>query len=208
MSIKRDGEAVDPCHTLSSSECEEEDSADVTEKEMEVDQPVAPIITVPTVPTASPAILNEGSTGSEPRQVPDPALTAAGTAFSSDTAPAPTQSGSGSGSRTDGHGQEPDPGVSNRFSHIDPNSKLGKAILQNKFKIPNMPKNSTLEKVPSGVKNPGPTKTVNPISAEANAVLSKTYTKIITSKLLKGKVGTIGGITSGQGNAECGSFFN
>ncbi len=120
---------------------------------MGVDQPVAPILTVTTVPTASPAILNEASTGSEPGQVPDRALKAAGIAFSSETAPAPTQSGSGSGSRTDGHGQEPDPGVNNSFSHVDPNSKLGKAILQNKFKIPNMPKNSALEKVPTGVKN-------------------------------------------------------
>jgi hypothetical protein len=96
----------------------------------------------------------------------------------------------------------------NFYSQFDPNSELGKAILQNKFKIPNMPKNSAVEKVPSGVKNPVPTKTVNPIPAEADAVPSKTYTKIITSKLLKGKVGTIGGITSGQGNSECGSFFN
>jgi hypothetical protein len=49
---------------------------------------------------------------------------------------------------------------------------------------------------------------VNPIPAEADAVPSKTYTKIISGKVLKGKVGTIGGITSGQGLTECGSFFN
>ncbi len=125
-----------------------------------------------------------------------------------DTATAPNQTGSGSGSSTGGHGQVPDPSEKNFYSQFDPNSELGKAILQNRFKIPNMPKNSVLEKVPSGVKKPVPTKTVNPIPAEADAVPSKTYTKIVTSKVLKGKVGTIGGITSGQGNSECGSFFN
>jgi hypothetical protein len=203
--VKRDGEAVDPCHTLSSSESEEEDTADGTEKEMEVDQPAAPILTVPTDPTA---ILNVASTGSESGEVPDPAPTAAGTAVFSDTAPTPTQSGSGSRSRIDEHEQETDPGVSNSFNRVDPTSKLGKAILQSKFKIPNMPKNSTLEKVPTGVKDPGPKKSVNPIPAEADAIPSKTYTKIISSKMLKGKVGTIGGITSGQGVSECGSFFN
>jgi hypothetical protein len=71
-----------------------------------------------------------------------------------------------------------------------------------------MPKDSALGKVPTGVKNPGPKKTVSLIPAEADAVPSKTYTKIISGKLLKGKVGTIGGITSGQGLSECGSFFN
>jgi hypothetical protein len=58
------------------------------------------------------------------------------------------------------------------------------------------------------VKDPGPKKTINPIPAEADAVPSKTYTSIISSKVLKGKVGTIDGITSGQGLSECGSFFN
>ena len=47
-----------------------------------------------------------------------------------------------------------------------------------------------------------------PIPAEADAVPSKTYRAIISSKMLKGKAGTIGGIASGQGNSECGSFFN
>jgi hypothetical protein len=96
----------------------------------------------------------------------------------------------------------------NSFNRVDPNSKLGKAILQNKFKIPIMPKDSALAKVPTGVKEPGPKKIVSPIPAEADAVPSKTYTKIISGKMLKGKVGTIGGITSGQGLSECGSFFN
>jgi hypothetical protein len=128
--VKRDGEAVDPCHTLSSSESEEEDTADGTEKEMEVDQPAAPILTAPPVPTG---ILNVASTGSESGMVPDPAPTAAGTAAFSDTAPTVSQSGSGSGSRTDVHEQEKDPGVNNSLNRVDPNSKLGKAILQNKF---------------------------------------------------------------------------
>jgi hypothetical protein len=106
-------------------------------------------------------------------------------------------------------GQKKDPGVITSFNCIDPNSKLGKAILQNKFKIPIIPKESALTKVPTGVKEPGPKKTVSPIpAAEADAVPSKTYNKIISSKVLKGKVGTIGGITSGQGLSECGSFFN
>ncbi len=64
------------------------------------------------------------------------------------------------------------------------------------------------EKIPTGVKEPGSKKTTDSIPAEADAVPSKTYTSIISSKVLKGKVGTIGGITSGQGLSECGSFFN
>ncbi len=107
--------------------------------------------------------------------------------------------------------QKNDPGEKSNFNRVDPNSKLGKALLQNNFKIPFMPKDNAPGKVPTGVKNPGPKKTektVNPIPAEADAVPSKTYTKIISGKSLKGKVGTIGGITSGQGLTECGSFFN
>ncbi len=76
--VKRDGEAVDPCHTLSSSESDEEDTADVTEKEMDVDQPPAANLTVTTIPAASPAILSEASTGTESGQIQDPAPTAAG----------------------------------------------------------------------------------------------------------------------------------
>ena len=208
--VKRDGEAIDPCHTLSSSESEEEDTAEATVKEMDVDQQPVANPTDSTIPEASPATLSAASTGSKPGNIqdPDPDLTAVRTAPSFDTATAPTQSGSGSGSTMGGQGQASDSSEKNFYSQFDPNSELGKAILKKKFKIPNMPKNSAIEKVPSGVKNPVPTKTVNPIPAEADAVPSKTYTKIITSKLLKGKVGTIGGITSGQGNSECGSFFN
>ncbi len=79
--------------------------------------------------------------------------------------------------------------MNSSLNHDDPNSKLGKAILQNKFKIPNMPKDSALEKVPTGVKEPGPKKIVNPIPAEADAVPSKTYTKIISGKMLEGESG-------------------
>jgi hypothetical protein len=49
--VKRDGEAIDPCHTLSSSESEEEDSADANEKEMEVDNPAATSHAATPVPT-------------------------------------------------------------------------------------------------------------------------------------------------------------
>jgi hypothetical protein len=45
--VKKDGEAIDPCHTLSSSESEEEDTTDETVKEMDVDQPVPPVASVP-----------------------------------------------------------------------------------------------------------------------------------------------------------------
>jgi hypothetical protein len=66
--VKRDGEAIDPCHTLSSSESKEEDTADAKEKEMDVDQTITPVAnpTVTTIPADSPAILSEASTGTEP----------------------------------------------------------------------------------------------------------------------------------------------
>jgi hypothetical protein len=220
--VKRDGEAVDPCHTLSSSESEEEDSADANEKEMEVDNPAATSHAATPVPTT---IIFEASTGSEAGAVPDlplaAAAAAAGTAGTACTSTADlsapvstntgTQSGSVSGYSTEVLEQKNDPGEKSNFNRFDPNSKLGKALLQNNFKIPFMPKDNAPGKVPTGVKNPGPKKTektVNPIPAEADAVPSKSYTKIISGKLLKGKVGTIGGITSSQGLTECGSFFN
>jgi hypothetical protein len=80
----------------------------------------------------------------------------------------------------------------------------------NNFKMPAIPpfqKQDLKKKVPTGVKNISKEKT-SPIPAEADAVPSKTYRAIISSKMLKGKAGTIGGIASGQGNSECGSFFN
>jgi hypothetical protein len=116
--VKRDGEAVDPCHTLSSSESEEEDTADVTEKEMEVDQPAAPILTAPPVPTG---IINVASTGSESGMLPDPAHTAAGTAALSVTTPTMSQSGSGPGSSTEAQDQKKDPGVNSSLNRVDPN---------------------------------------------------------------------------------------
>jgi len=206
--VKKDGEAIDPCHTLSSSESEEEDTTDETVKEMDVDQPAPPISFASPVPAG---IINAAGTGSESGTQPDQARKAAGTAALSVSVSTPTlsQPGSGTGSSTVEQGQKKDPGMITSFNCVDPNSKLGKAILQNKFKIPIMPKESALAKVPTGVKEPGPKKIVSPIpAAEADAVPSKTYNKIISSKVLKGKVGTIGGITSGQGLSECGSFFN
>jgi hypothetical protein len=210
--VKKDGEAVDPCHTLSSSESEEEDTTDETGKEMDVDQPIPPVSSASTVPAGS---VNAAGTGFDsgilPDQ-PDRACQTAGTAATSDTVttPMPTlsQPGSGPGSSAVEQCQKKDPGVFTSLNCVDPESKLGKAILQSKFKIPTIPKESAL-KVPTGVKVPGPKKIESPIpAAEADAVPSKTYNKIISSKALKGKVGTIGGITSGQGSSECGSFFN
>jgi hypothetical protein len=80
--VKKDGEAVDPCHTLSSSESEEEDTTDGTGKEMDVDQPTPPVSSVSTVPAGSP---NAAGTGFESGIQPDRACQAAGTAAFSDT---------------------------------------------------------------------------------------------------------------------------
>jgi hypothetical protein len=71
--------------------------------------------------------------------------------------------------------------------------------------------NPNLNKVPSGVKkpnfaNPLPPKKPDPI--EPDAVPSKSYEAIIENKKKKEKAGTIGGIASGQGPLECGSFYN
>ncbi len=65
--------------------------------------------------------------------------------------------------------------------------------------------------VPTGSKAPSinvsfPPK--RPVPAEPDAVPSKTYNAILTNKKRKEKAGTIGGIASGQGPTECGSFFN
>jgi hypothetical protein len=82
--------------------------------------------------------------------------------------------------------------------------------IKNLFKRPDSPvvqNTDQNKKVPSGIKNIQQRKPA-PIPAEADAVPSKNYCAIISSKLLRGKAGTIGGIASGQGNSECGSFFN
>jgi hypothetical protein len=68
-----------------------------------------------------------------------------------------------------------------------------------------------LRKIPTGVKAPTekdslPPKKQDPV--EPDAVPSKTYDAILTNKKKKEKAGTIGGIASGQGPTECGSFFN
>ncbi len=117
--FKRDGEAVDSCHTLSSSESESEDeaTADGKEKEMEVDQPDTPILTNTAV---SPAATKEAL-----RKIPDPAPTAASSATAPVASPAVFQSGSrsGPGTGTDDQVKEPEPGASNSFYNVDPNSK-------------------------------------------------------------------------------------
>jgi hypothetical protein len=61
------------------------------------------------------------------------------------------------------------------------------------FKMPEIPtlhNTDPKKKVPSGVKNIQKKKPA-PIPAEADAVPSKNYHAIITSKLLKGKAGTM-----------------
>jgi hypothetical protein len=64
-------------------------------------------------------------------------------------------------------------------------------------------------KVPTGVKKPTIAKNnEGTASSEPNAIPSKTYTAIIKNKKNSEKAGTIGGIASGQGPTECGSFFN
>jgi hypothetical protein len=49
---------------------------------------------------------------------------------------------------------------------------------------------------------------IKPVPAEADLIPPKTYKAIVASKKNKEKVGTIGGITSGQDPVECGSFYN
>jgi hypothetical protein len=49
---------------------------------------------------------------------------------------------------------------------------------------------------------------IKPVPAEADLIPPKTYKAIVANKKNKEKVGTIGGITSGQDPIECGSFYN
>jgi hypothetical protein len=49
---------------------------------------------------------------------------------------------------------------------------------------------------------------IKPVPAEADLIPPKTYKAIVANKKMKEKVGTIGGITSGQDPIECGSFYN
>ena len=71
--------------------------------------------------------------------------------------------------------------------------------------------NANLNKVPSGVKAPifpNPLPPKKPDQIEPDAVPPKSYEAIIENKKRKEKAGTIGGIASGQGPLECGSFYN
>jgi hypothetical protein len=56
--------------------------------------------------------------------------------------------------------------------------------------------------------NPPPLPTKKPDPVEPDAVPSKIYDAILLNKNKKEKAGTIGGIASGQGPTQCGSFFN
>jgi hypothetical protein len=49
---------------------------------------------------------------------------------------------------------------------------------------------------------------IKTVPAEADLIPPKTYKAIVANKKNKEKVGTIGGITSGQDPVECGSFYN
>jgi hypothetical protein len=216
-SFKKDGEATDPCHTLSSSDSEEDGSSNDTEKEMDVDQPAitAPLTALPTAPTepahesGSGTDSNPGTTGSNTGPV-STATAATGDITSGNKETVQHQSPGDAGS---GPGSGPSSGLTvnqergETYNNPEWKAKLEKLIQQKKFKIPDTPKTSA-EKIPSGVKEPSTKKTIDSIPAEADAVPSKTYNSILSSKKLKGKVGTIGGTTSGQGSSECGSFFN
>jgi len=71
--------------------------------------------------------------------------------------------------------------------------------------------NLNQNKVPAGVKKPthiNPLPPKKPDSIEPDAVPPKSYEAIIENKKKKEKAGTIGGIASGQGPLECGSFYN
>jgi hypothetical protein len=57
-------------------------------------------------------------------------------------------------------------------------------------------------------RNPPPLPTKKQVPVEPDAVPSKIYDAILTNKNKKEKAGTIGGIASGQGPTQCGSFFN
>jgi hypothetical protein len=49
---------------------------------------------------------------------------------------------------------------------------------------------------------------IKPVPAEADLIPPKTYKAIVANKKNKEKVGTFGGITSGQDPIDCGSFYN
>jgi hypothetical protein len=227
----KDGEATDPCHTMSSSEDDnaagEEDggsykSGDDDEEsgggegssggEEEDDMQVDETNRVPDPPAGQGG--NGGAdlrtSGGEDRDKNSGGPNAGGGGGQgSATVSFNTEAGgSGSGS---GFGTGPGPAP---YSHGTAGG--GETVSGNKmnnFKMPNIPaapKTDPKTKVPSGVKKTqkNQKKIPAPIPAEADAVPSKNYRAIIASKELKGKAGTIGGIASGQGESFCGSFFN
>jgi hypothetical protein len=181
---------------------------------MDVDQPV--ITAFPTAPAHVSGTGIEPDPGTtESTSVPVSSATAAITPLPDHNAssnkekvqyPSSNDAGSGPGSGPSSVPTINQAGGEN-FNNPDWKAKLEKFIQQKKLKIPDPPK-TTAEKIPSGVKEPSTKKTIDSIPAETDAVPSKTYNSILSSKRLKGKVGTIGGTTSGQGSSECGSFFN
>jgi hypothetical protein len=87
--------------------------------------------------------------------------------------------------------KKPDPNLRNRTSSENP---------------PNIQKNPASAQTAQNDSLPLPTKKPDPV--EPDAVPSKIYDAILANKKKKEKAGTIGGIASGQGPTECGSFFN
>jgi hypothetical protein len=70
-------------------------------------------------------------------------------------------------------------------------------------------KQTEFRKVPTSVKIQNkPLNTERSAPSEPDAVPSKTYAAILKNKKSSEKAGTIGGIASGQGPTECGSFYN
>jgi len=178
-SYKKDGEATDPCHTLSSSDSEEEGTSNDTEREMDVDQPV--ITALPTAPdhgSGTGTDPDPGTTGSDKGPV-STATAATRDITSGNQEKLQYQSSSDAGSGPGaGPGSGPSSGLTvnqergETYNNPEWKAKLEKLIQQKKFKIPDPPKTSA-EKIPSGVKEPSTKKTTDSIPAEADAVPSK-----------------------------------
>jgi hypothetical protein len=231
--LAKDGEATDPCHTMSSSEDDnvagEEDggsyksgdddeesgggegsSGDEEETEMQVDET--------NKGTDPPAGLGGGGDGDGSAE-----HRTSGGGVGDHIGGGPNGGGGGQGVTCSteaggsgiGSGFSTGPGTA-PHSHSQGTAgggETGSGNNMNNFKmpvIPTAPKTDPKTKVPSGVKKTQKNQKKNPapIPAEADAVPSKTYRAIVASKELKGKAGTIGGIASGQGSSYCGSFFN
>jgi hypothetical protein len=182
--FKKDGEATDPCHTLSSSDSEEEGSCNDTEKEMDVDQPAtatpSTAILAHTHDSGSGTDYNPGSTGPNTGPTPTAPAATGGNIFSSNIISGnkesaqlqpPVNAGTGPGSGPSS-GLTVNQERGETFNNPEWKAKLEKLIKQKKFKIPDPPKTSA-EKIPSGVKEPSTMKTTDSIPAEADAVPSK-----------------------------------